>query len=492
MARGVASRIATISPGFVDRAVPRQLEEYLAVTDPDLIVPTADSAGRVRRAVERCGSGSLPVCEPRSPGGPQSPRGMADSRFVLAPDTDSLQTAVDTAREPQSGEDTAVIITPVLELSVDTTSLSTTIHGREALSIAETSTRARPGDGQCPAVLSTGLPVGYRNRLDGCLLVGIGDASDPSDTELQVVEVREGSTILTRSIDQERLGLLAVTEVGPNRAETLREAGYESRSALAEADRAALQDLPGLGPDVVGTIQASATAISSGTVVRRSRTSLPVTDPLFIDIETDGLHPTVTWLIGLLDGGAETGTYTSFLNRDPEDPGAAIEAFVDWYSVEGEGRPLVAYNGRTFDFPVLRDHLREYRPGLLPEFESATRFDPYAWTIRDGNALLPGRTDQLEDVAAALGFEPSMEGLTGAAVARRYRRYLEAPGEETSPNWERLDGYCEDDVRALAHVFDALRSDGERGLRDSDAGVPAGVSSGTGADETTQGTLADW
>ncbi|MFT4950132.1 MAG: hypothetical protein ACI9CA_002277, partial [Natronomonas sp.] len=57
-----------------------------------------------------------------------------------------------------------------------------------------------------------------------------------------------------------------------------------------------------------------------------------------------------------------------------------------------------------------------------------------------------------------------------------------APGEERwEPDWDRLEAYCEDDVRALATVYEAI----------DDAPVRS-TASGSGAAGGRQGSLSDF
>lgn len=498
-----AVRLATLTPGFVSGATSAAAADWVGEAAPDAVVPLSGSGAGARRFVATHLDGDVAILDPARAGESPATRVPAShgtavsgqvadalaSRQVghrqvrVAGGVDALAATLEQTAGDETGDGKpypSLVVTDALTLAVDTTALSTTIEGRETLDAGPVNPEP------APIVVSTGLPAGYRNQIAGFTVIGIGETDDPASTALQVLEIR-GPRLTRTSLDPGRLGLRALREVGETRAETLRRAGFGSRETVADASLAALADLDGLGPSVAETIHASATAIAEGLVVRQSRAAMPAADPLFVDIETDGLHPTVTWLVGVLDGGPTGGTYRSFIARDPDDSGAAIEAFLDWYAAEAAGRTLVAYNGRSFDFPVLQDHVAAYRPAAEDILASADRFDPYAWAIQDGHAVLPGRTNQLENVAAGLGFESAESGITGAAVARAYRRWIQSSVPANEPDWDRLDAYCEDDVRALAHVFEALELDGE-----AVEGTAAREDAGTAADRTTQGTLSEW
>jgi hypothetical protein len=149
------------------------------------------------------------------------------------------------------------------------------------------------------------------------------------------------------------------------------------------------------------------------------------------------------------------------------------------------------------------------------------QFDPLWWATEKngGNAMLPGRTNRLEDVAAALGWAPSTVGIDGGTVAALYTAHrnrvlaaddrdtdggASAPDPErgahadrpTAPPWDRLERYCEDDVRALATVYEHLR---DAAKADTGSGSGSGSDSDSGSGTTTptgensaQGSLADF
>lgn len=467
-----SARVAAAAPAFVERASATALEDWLAYFEPDVVVLSgSEPARRETSALRRVTDDETLVFDPNGHDPLRGPRLVADVPFVFAPTPEELGEV-----DP---DEVGFVLSGLLSLDIDRATLSTSLAGlpayRDALPAAGTSGG--------PIHLSVRLPAGYRREWDGLTVVGAGADAGVGDEPLVAFDCRVDGQVLSRTLKRSNLGLQALDGVGDTRARELRESGYGDRSAIAAADPVELAALDGLGESTAERIAASARAVAEGEVVRRTDAHLPGDDPIFVDIETDGLSPTITWLVGVLDGVGEAATYHSFVQRDPEDPGGAIRAFLSWYDAEGDGRPVVAYNGWSFDFQVLAEHVAEYCPEFEPVWNAIDRVDPYRWAVRDDNAVLPGRTNKLADVAAALGHESLGTGLTGAAVARAYRAWMDDPSPETEPDWDRFDAYCEDDVRALATLWRALDESGRL------ASEPATNES---SEETTQGTLSDW
>ncbi|MEF8821312.1 MAG: ribonuclease H-like domain-containing protein [Halovenus sp.] len=475
------ARLAAVTPAFLQRATATTVEDWLAYVEPDGIVLTgAAPAPRAMNTLRRHCPPETVLSDPAGGNGKRGPVEIGGIQFCFAPDLDAVEAIARQEADQFDTDEPTYVVSNLLELDVDTTTLSTTLVGKDAYSEA---LGAEGLDGEYVHI-STALPAEYRQQWDGLSIVGGGDESGASDSPLVALDCRSDGEILTHTVRPDRLGLQALDRVGSSRARTLREAGYTSRELIASADRTRLADLAGIGTTTAGRIQQSAEAISRGEVVRTGSEPLPDGDPVFVDIETDGLSPTITWLVGVLDGSASGGNYISFLQTDPDDPGRAIEDFVAWYTANASHRPLVAYNGWRFDFEVLHEQLVEHCSHYAEDWTSTYRFDPYQWAVTNGNAILPGRTNKLEDVAAALGYEREEEALTGAAVARQYRQWMADRSPETEPDWERFSGYCEDDVRALAVVYDALEASGRiESNNDDDT---------TTQTETTQGTLSEW
>jgi len=481
MSSPATTRIACASPRFVEQGDPTALDDWLSYFDPAIVLLTGEApapraASRLR---QRIGADTL-LFHPAGNAPVSGPRRIDGVQFVFAP-------TVQTLREIHECEghdlDTSVptfVLSGLLELNVDTTTLSTSLVGREEY-VSEINLKHLDGE---YIHISTQLPAEYRREWDGLIVIGGGAEAGYADTPLFALDCRDDGRVLTRSLNRSQLGLRALDQVGRKRAQHLREAGFTNRDDIAEADSSSLSDLPGLGQTTAERIQQSANAIAHGDIVRESEDPLPSGDPVYIDIETDGLNPTITWLIGVLDGTADDGNYMSFIQTDPEEPGRAIEDFMAWYTANASHRPLVAYRGWKFDFSVIHDHIVEYCPHYEDDWTSTYRFDPYQWAVEDGNAILPGRTNKLEDVAAAIGYERTDTGLTGAAVARAYQQWMADQSPATELDWDRFKSYCEDDVRGLAVIYEALEESGRI--------ISTNESSRDTSDTTTQGTLSDW
>ncbi len=214
------------------------------------------------------------------------------------------------------------------------------------------------------------------------------------------------------------------------------------------------------------------------------------------------------------------------MDSDPSrtDPGTATRAFVDWLAATYDEPVLAAWNGYEFDFLHLERFVARYAPEYREYWtEHVSTVDPYDWAIRRDNAVLPGRTNRLEDVARALGCERAAdaEAVDGRTFATRVRRLLEAPDAddpcrsagksnrsadepsrcadetrlECEPriDWERARRYCEADVRELAAVYDALAEADPPADSDSrSAAGGAGESEDERTDATTQTGLTDF
>lgn len=387
--------------------------------------------------------------------------------------------AVDGLGDAESG---TFVLSDLLSISINLTALETELTGladyQEALD----------GTGENAVHLTTGANPSYREEWEDLSVQGVmpgaNEQQGTSAAGVAHLELRENGVVLVKTRKLGDFGLETVTGVAHRRAETLQNVGIHSREALAQSEVSEVAQIDGIGQKTARKIIESAQVVEQNEVRVAPDVSLPSREPIFIDIETDGLNPTMIWLIGVLN--RKSGDrYMPFIETDPEQPAAALRAFMDWLAEFGQNRPVVAYNGWNFDFPIIEEHVAEHCPEHVETWANATKFDLYDWAATKNNALLPGITNKLEDVAPALGWEDNETGLTGRAVGRRFQRYAENPGPETELEWERHKRYCEDDVRALAHVHDRI-AETETLMSQT------GESTKSTATETTQGTLADF
>jgi len=475
------ARLACAAPQFVEQQTATELDDWLSYFDPSAVLLTGggeapQASNTLRRHLDR----DTPLIHPTGNSPVDGPRTLDDIQFIVAPTTDTLQNLSDSEHQNRDCDGPTYVVSGLLELDVDTTVLSASLMGREEY-IKALSPKQLNGE---YIHISTQLPADYRREWGDLTVVGAGAEAGYADTPLVALDCRVDGRVLTHTLKPNRLGLRALGGVGTKRAQRLRDAGYTTRDEVADTETLTLADIHGLGQTTAERIQQSARAIARGEVVCQSEEPLPNGDPIYIDIETDGLNPTITWLVGVLDGSANDGNYMPFIQTDPDEPGRAIEDFMAWYTANASHRPLVAYRGWKFDFSVIHDHIIEYCPHYEDDWTSSYRFDPYQWAVEDGNAILPGRTNQLEDVGTALGYDRAETGLTGAAVARAYRQWMADRSPETELDWKRFKTYCEDDVRALATIYETL----EESSRIISIDEPSRDVSET----TTQGSLSDW
>lgn len=481
MSPSSTARIACASPPFVEQATPGELEDWLSYVDPHLVFLTgSSSAPRAESTLRRCTGSNTVVFHPAGRAPPSGPHRINRVQFLFAPTRETLADLSVYETDCLDPSTPTYVLSNLLELNVDTTTLSTTLLGCDAYS----NRFAHDDVAGTYRHISSQLPAGYRRTWNGLEIIGGGAEAGYAGSPLITLSCRTDGQVLTERLQPTRLGLQALTGVGRTRARQLRNAGFTSREEIAATDLDTLTAVRGFGRSTAERIQQSAQAIADNEIVRTSEKPLPNGKPVYVDIETDGLSPTITWLIGVLDGSSTDGEYLSFLQTDPDEPAGALTEFMHWYTTTASHRPLVAYNGWRFDFDVIHDHIIEHCPQYEDDWVSTYRFDPYRWAVEDGNAILPGRTNKLEDVATALGYERAAAGITGEMVARVYQQWMTDRSAATEPEWDAFEAYCEDDVRALATVYEAL----EVSSRIVSSDTPERDTGTT----TTQGQLSDW
>lgn len=438
------------------------VEDVLSYFDPDLVYVVREQSdmrvvSRLRRACDR------PVVNGGGPAGVRVET-VGGVTIAFAGAVDFVGGAETADGETVPG-DADYVVCDDLRPTQDAVAMEATLDGRDHAARYQA---RRDADGDA-TFLTGALPASYdyvwRATVDGeavrIPVRGVAPLPRSGAPELACLTCDSAGRVAVASAPADRFGLRALTDVGETTARRLEAAGYGTRRDVASASEADLRAVRGVGDATARTMRDSARALAEGRVVRRTGASLPAAgyDPLFVDIETDGLNPTIIWLIGLYDPGRDE--YVDFVDTDPstDDPGRATRAFVEWLAAEHDRPSLVTWNGYGFDFEHLDRFVARYAPEYA-EFwgEEPFRYDLYDWAVRQGNAVLPGRTNRLEDVAAALGVErdAAAAALSGKALANEVRRILQSPERSGGVDWTAARAYCEADVRELAAVYDAI------------------------------------
>ncbi|QLK27031.1 ribonuclease H-like domain-containing protein [Natrinema zhouii] len=483
------------------------LRDALSYFDPDLVYVVRESSdvrvvSRLRRAFDG------PVV---SAGGPADVRTetVAGITFVFAGSVALLEDLPEDEETPTA----EYVVCDDIEPTTDAVMLEATLAGRE--SIARYQSRASGTASVLTGALEASYDHVWEPTVDGERIEipvrGVAPLRRSGAAELACLTCDRRGSVAVSSAPADRFGLLALSSVGPTTAARLRTNGYETRAAVAEATETDLRAIDGVGASTARAIRHSARSLAESHVVRRTDEPVPpaaeTATPLFVDIETDGLQPTIIWLIGVYD--PERDAYVDFVDTDPsrDDPGAVTREFVSWLAAEYDAPSLVAWNGHAFDYK----HLERFIARDVPEFrdywqENVFTYDLYDWAVRREHAVLPGRTNRLEDVAEALGCDRSgaAAALDGKSLAERIRRLLESERPSVSGSddgaaptraatgpdidWAAARQYCEADVRELAAVADAIAA---APLETGGAQTAEGQERSTD-DSTTQTGIADF
>jgi uncharacterized protein YprB with RNaseH-like and TPR domain len=386
--------------------------------------------------------------------------------------------------ERHTGSDAATfVVVPQLTVDWDAAALEATLpHAADLAALATTLPES-------VTIFAGGQPGDYYNEWDlqrdhtsvTVPVAGLGATNHDGSQFAQYTCTTQGR-VAAEAVDPSEFGLQALTGIGEATATRLHTHGCETVDDARNRAVADLAALSGIGRSTAERIHAHADVLDSGEpLVLTNKTPVTTRDdrpPLCIDIETDGLSPTIIWQVGVYDPA--TDSHRSFVEKDdPTDPTPVLEAFMTWLLANHADRTLLAWNGHKFDYEYIRQFLQQYRPEYVESWEDVWTYDLYKWAVRDENALLPGRTNKLDHVARALGYESAGTGLTGAQTAAAYQAFMRNPDDPTTqPDWERHERYCEDDCRALWYVYQAILDAPRRDTTDSGTGGASGQQTG--------------
>lgn len=495
--------LLTLPAATLDRVPQPAVRDAVHYFEPDLITIPGPRNPRAHAAV-RDAAPNLPVIHPQlaqSGHRIQHYRYTADAGLHEAPNSAPPSETIDvlavqtrdllgrlntqlTADERHTGSDAATfVIVPQLTVDWDATSLSTTLPSATDLA-ALAANLTEP-----VTIFAGGQPAEYYHEWKlqhdhtsvTVPVAGLG-ATERDGSQFAQYACTTHGRVAAEAVDPDEFGLRALNGIGQATATRLQQSGCQSVEDVRNLAVSDLTDLSGIGRTTAEHIHAHADVLDSGEpLVLTNKTPVKTRDnrpPLCIDIETDGLSPTIIWQFGVYDPA--TDTHQSFIEKnDPTDPKSVLEAFITWVLANHGDRTLLAWNGHKFDYKYITRFLRQYLPEYVEPWEDVWTYDLYKWAVRDENALLPGRTNKLDHVARALGYESAGTGLTGAQTAAAYQAFMRSPDNPSSePDWGRHERYCEDDCRALWHVYQAILDAPRRDMTDSGTGGASGQQAG--------------
>lgn len=475
-------RILSLPPSVVQRATPEALADMREYFDPDGVWLHATQ--RVISAHATCRETfDEPVVHtalPHAAANLQHHR-LADVDIISVRNPTLLDDAIErlTSGAIDTVPETATyLVCPSIGVDLDTTGLEATLsHATRLVELQQSIpdhlvvlTAAEPADYNhvwrfTDEAKPVGTNEGGQDDLVSIPVYGL-DAQEGygSSRRIACLTLTAEGTVGTELVGEGRFGLRALKGIGPTTAQCLRDAGIRTVADVRATPLRELTALEGIGRQTAEQAHDHAEVIATGNPVRLTDKNLPgegYGTPLCLDIETDSLSPTIIWQIGVYD--PETDEYQAFVERNtPRDPSGVIEAFTLWYVGNHQHRNLLTWNGERFDYRHLTRFIERHVPEYAEAWREAWKHDLYKWAVRDSNALLPGRTNKLTHVARQCGYESSDTGLDGAATAAAYQRFMRTPTPANEPDWERHEAYCEDDCRALWHIYEALAESDRR------------------------------
>ena len=464
----VILELLTLPASRLDQLAQPAIRDAVQYFSPDLItIPGARNS--TAYATARDAAPDLLVIHPQLGHGAEPIhhyRYSLDAGIQEAPDSTPSPETIDLIAV-QNGD-----VLPQLTVEWNTTDLSTSLPHAEQLA-GISSTLPEP-----VTVLAGGQPAEYYHEWSlpynhssaQVPITGLGATEQDGSMFAQYTCTSHG-TVAAEAVDADKFGIRALNGVGHSTAQRLRSQGCQTASDVQNISISTLTDLPGIGRATAEKIHAHADVIHSGEpIVLTNKAPVKTRDdrpPLCLDIETDGLSPTIIWQFGIYDPA--TDNHQAFIEkRDPKDPKTVLEAFITWLIANHRDRTVLTWNGYGFDYLHITQFLKHHLPEYVDAWDDIWTYDLYKWAVRDGNALLPGRTNKLDHVARALGYESAGTGLTGAQTAAAYQEFMRNPDSPgATPEWDRHRAYCEDDCRALWHVYQAITNATRRDMTDS-------------------------
>ncbi len=367
--------------------------------------------------------------------------------FIVIDGVDNLDVAKEIEKMGAvDTDDTIFLVTTDIDIQLDTTNLSASLVNQEAY-------RKHAGDTEGKYVYITGsLPSNYRQEWGTMAVQGAKPQEIQGGLAIPRLTCFSDGRVGVKTLESHKLGLRALEGVGRRTVEKLEKHGYNTRTDVAKATREELKEIYGIGEKTSNRLWYHSRSIQKNAIRRRNNNPVPGEKPVFINIETDGVSPSVIWHICVYDG--EEQEYKIFYAKTPDDKAEVIQSFISWYTANATDQTIISWKGWEGDYHHLTRFIQEYAPEYGGVWKKANKRDLYFWTVEQNNAVLPGRTDDVIEHARKIGYTIPESGLTSDHVQRTYRKWM--AGEVGELNWNHIHRYNKGKVKALVHIYDDI------------------------------------
>ena len=137
---------------------------------------------------------------------------------------------------------------------------------------------------------------------------------------------------------------------------------------------------------------------------------------VFLDLETCGFSGSPLFLIGLIHQHSDALVLDQFFARDYREEPSVLAALLEYL---GEASILVTFNGKSFDWPFVRDRLARHR---LDRPDNPPHLDLLHTARRLFKGSLPNY--RLQTLEASLCGRRRVGDLAGRQVAQAYHEYV--------------------------------------------------------------------
>ena len=263
----------------------------------------------------------------------------------------------------------------------------------------------------------------------------------------EITHIKLGNLLdsLDLVVDSSTEDLMQIHGIGPEEAKKFRECGITSLNQLIEHENLAeLAYESKISLAALNKYKLKAESLVNNEIYQIAPFTIPNDRFLYLDIETD-LKSGKIWLIGLEIDGKYTQFYADTLEQEEE----ILLKFVKVLKANPEVT-LVSFSGTNFDIRVLKSAMERF--GMdTKELTSHLHID--LCTLIKRSLILPNQSYTLKNLGKLFKYSFKHTHLDGFVVALKYIAHI----EKGDPLEQEIFEYCEDDVKVLPYLIEAIK-----------------------------------